>query len=168
MRNQTRNIPQDCSVLFHNHSFVQTSHLTITKDYTHLSIFFKKNLRLFRNQPAVPQASAGRGADPPPSASPFLSPSRLPLPPASAPPLPRAALFSARRPVRPRSGGVLPSSPGGSGHEAAARCVVVSGGRAPGTLPVAPLHPIRCFYSWCKGAPSHAGIDLVGGSEDGA
>lgn len=66
-------------------------------------------------------ASTGRGADPPPSASPFLSPSRLPLPPAPAPPLPRAALFSTRRPVRPRSGGVLPSSPGGSRHEAAAR-----------------------------------------------
>jgi hypothetical protein len=36
-----------------------------------------------------------------------------------------------------------------------AASVVVSSGRAPGTIPVAPLHPIRCFYSWCKGAPPH-------------
>jgi len=76
-----------------------------------LRIFCKKHLRLFPNQPAVPQASAGRGADPPPSASPFLSPSRLPLPPASAPPV---LLLMVQR------------------------------------------------------GPSHAGIDLVGGSEDGA
>ena len=56
-------------------------------------------------------SSAARAAGPPPSTSPSISPSRLPIPSSPASPLTRAAPASARRRVRPRSDGVPARTP---------------------------------------------------------